>query len=207
MIGIARPLPPLDLTVIDAEIGFVPSPELAHWAHATFIAERGPLFNPRHAHLDDIDIGWLWTNAEAANRDRAIAGECRIVQPAQRKWASAQQHHQLRQWFGETPDIVITIYAPFAAETDDWSFCALVEHELCHAAQDVDTFGEPRFSQDGKPLLRLISHDVEQFVDVVERYGALASGVSDMVRVANKGAQIGEASVTAACGTCARRAA
>lgn len=203
-----RPAPPPELLEGDAPVAFIPDLSgLGAWALATFVADDGPLSNPRHQHLLDAEIGWLWTNGEAANRNRMIAGECRLVPPATRKWSSQMAHYQLEQWFGDVPDFLITISAPVAAACDDWSFCALIEHELCHAAQDTDAFGEPRTDRDGRPIFCLVAHDVEQFTDVVARYGAGAADVADMVRAANNGALIGQASMDLACGNCARKVA
>lgn len=201
MIPSTRPVPPLDLRPLGE---FRAAPDLRDWVKATFIDEDGPLYNPRHDHLADAEIGWLWTNYPAASKGRVIAGECRLVAPVQQRWSSAMAEWQLIGLFGWVPDFVVTLCASTAA-WDDWSFCALVEHELCHAAQLTDEYGMPRFTRDGQPLYGIVGHDVEQFVDVVERYGASASMVEEMVRVANKGPTIGQAQITAACGTCTAR--
>ncbi len=201
-----RPWPSIDLAPVD---DFLPDQDgLGAWAVRTFIAEGGALENPRHEHLRDATIGWLWTSAENKNRNRWVAGECRLIGPPQAKWGRAMSDHQLRGWFGEVPDLLITISAPAAAEMDDWSFCALIEHELCHAAQDRDEYGNPRFHQDGSAMLRLVGHDCEEFVDVVARYGAAATGTSALVSAANAGPTVGAGAMTQACGTCmaARRA-
>lgn len=201
-----RPAPPPELLDDMGPLSFHPDQDgLGAWARETFIEEDGPLYNERHRHLEDAAIGWLWTNGEQANKDRTVAGECRMIGPAQRKWSSQMAHYQLMQWFGYVPNFLITLSAPYTASADDWSFCALVEHELCHAAQDVDPFGEPRFDRQGNPIFRLVAHDVEQFTDVVARYGAGAADVAEMVRAANKGATIGEARIALACGNCARK--
>lgn len=198
-----RPRPPETLAVVD---DFAPDADgLGAWVEAMFLDPAGPLHNPRHDHLRAAHIGWLWTTAAQTDRDKAVAGQCELVQPQQRKWSSARTHWLMRHWFGDTPDFIITIDAAFAADADDWAFCALIEHELCHAAQDVDPFGEPRFDREGKPLFRVVGHDVEQFHDVVERYGAVAAGVDHMTRLANAGPIFGQAQMAAACGTCARR--
>lgn len=195
----SRPVPPPDLA------GFTPAPDLGDWAMRVFVEETGPLHNPRHAHLADATIGWLWTDAEHSDKGRDVAGLCELVPPLQRKWSSARTHWLFEHWFAETPDFIITISAPYAIEADDWGFCALIEHELCHAAHARDPFGEPRFDQEGKPVFAIAGHDVEQFHDVVARYGADASGVTEMVRLANAGPIFGQAQITAACGTCGRR--
>lgn len=201
----SRPRAPETLGLVD---DFAPDQDgLGAWASEMFIDPAGPLYNRRHEHLQDANIGWLWTTFENRNRDRLVAGECQLVAPIQKRWASARQHWLLQHWFGLIPDFTITIDAGFAATCDDWSFCALIEHELCHAAQDVDDEGEPRFDREGRPVFRLITHDVEQFDDVVERYGARAANVERMVRLANAGPIFGEAQLSAACGTCSRRTA
>ena len=199
-----RPQPP-EMRVFNA---FAPDQDgLGAWARRTFIDDDGPLTNDRHAHLQAADIGWLWTTAEATNKNRRIAGECRQIQTMQKRWSSAAAHWQLEQWFGQVPDFLITIDAHFAAQADDWTFCAVIEHELCHAAQAEDEFGMPRFTKQGLPIFCTVAHEVEEFVDVVARYGAQATGVSDMVAAANRGPSIGQAAMDMACGTCARRVA
>lgn len=197
-----RPQPTIDLDTPDL---FGPDQHgLGAWVRETFIDDDGPLFNERHTHLADASIGWLWTTAEQNNRDRPVAGECRLIGPATKKWSRAMADFQLRGWFGYVPDFLITIDAGIASSMDDWSFCALIEHELCHAAQDVDMHGAPRFNRDGAPIFRLVAHDCEEFVEVVARYGSTGA-IADMVRAANNGPTIREAQMSAACGTCLRR--
>ena len=58
---------------------------------------------------------------------------------------------------------------------------------------------------EGQVAVRVIGHDVEQFNDVVQRYGAAAAGVERMVQLANAGPTIGLAQMSAACGTCVRK--
>lgn len=198
----SRPMPPFDAS--ELALRFEPDQDgLGAWVHRTFIEEGGVLENPRHGHLRHAHIGWLWTNAEHRDRNRVAAGTCQLIPPAQAKWSSQKAIYQLVGWFGQAPDFLITISAPHAAEMDDMSFCALIEHELCHAAQDVDDTGMPRFTREGEPIYRVIGHDVEQFVDVVSRYGADATDTREMVSAANAGASVGMASVAMACGTCA----
>jgi hypothetical protein len=200
-----RPQPPVGLAEVN---DFLPDQGgLGAWVRDTFLDPAGPLYNARHDHLRGATIGWLWTSAEARKRNRYIAGEAQLVRPQQATWSSARSMWQIRQWFGGEPDAIITLSAPFCQSADDMTFCALVEHELCHIAQDCDGFGEPRFDAEGRPVLTTIAHDVEQFDDVVERYGAVAAGVEKMVRAAAAGPTIGAAQMTLACGNCGRIAA
>jgi len=200
-----RPFPPL--TVADALTGvFEPAPDLEAWARATFIDEHALLANPDHFHLNQANIGFLWTNEPNSRGGRTILGQCEIMPPmAMGKWQKARALAQLVQWFDDYPDFLITIDAGAAMSMDDASFMALVEHELYHAAQAKDQWGQPKFNkQTGRPVFAIRGHDVEEFVGVVARYGADATGVRDLVSAANKGPSIAAAKIANACGNCLR---
>lgn len=197
-----RPLPPSEQF-----FGFMPDQDgLGAWARSTFIDSDGELYNPLHDHLEHASIGWLWTDEEAKNHGKVILGECRLVQPQQSRWSSAMAHHQIKGWFGHEPDFLIVISADAARDMDDVSFCALIEHELLHAGQALDDYGQPKFRRDGSPMFAMKPHCVEEFIDVVERYGAADPGVAAMVAAVNRGPTIGRARITGACGSCQMRA-
>lgn len=198
-----RPRPPKDLDDLLPE--FRRAEELEAWTRETFIDRGASLENPEHAHLQAARIGMLWTTAPCSHQQRTIIGSAEIPQPRGRLWTKARQEYQLTQWFGALPDFVITVFAGFARFAEDASFCALIEHELYHAGQAKDEYGAPRFRKsDGRPIWALRSHDVEEFVGVVRRYGARASGraTEDLVAAANRGPEVGEAEIAGACGTC-----
>jgi hypothetical protein len=48
---------------------------------------------------------------------------------------------------------------------------ALLDHELCHGARKADTNGEPMEDERGRPVFRLVKHDIEEFAAVVRRHG------------------------------------
>jgi hypothetical protein len=178
---------------------------MGDWVQDTFIAESASLPNPDHAHLRSADIAFLWTNVPNQRRGRGIAATCQIMPPNGEPWGAGRATFQIMEWFGQMPDFLITIFAPLAAKMDDASFLALVEHELYHAAQDRDQYGNPKFSKiTGKPTYTMRGHDVEEFVGVVERYGADASDVRALVSAANRGPTVAQASIANACGTCLR---
>jgi len=195
-----RPAPPeLPATTVR----FIPDPDgLGEWARKWFIEPGTPMHNPDHGHLREASIGWLWTNGVAENRGRRIAGEARMPRPAGSRWSQMMAEAQLEELFGWVPDFIITIDAELAAIASDAEFCALVEHELYHCGQAVGVFGEPRFTKEGRPVFTMRGHDVEQFVGVVARYGAEASGVDQMVQAALSGPGLQDGAVGLACGTC-----
>jgi hypothetical protein len=210
--SIARPLPPAQLRTFalgDRAHGFEPDQAAWDWIRAAFLDEASLLWNPAHMHLRQAYVGILWTNVENGRQMRRILGQAEMPMARGGKWAAARHDLQLREWFGTKPDFLITLSAPFCAEADDASFCALVEHELFHCAQRRNAYGVPMFSQStGKPIFAMRGHDSEEFVGVVERYGlgAVESGTRALVAAAGRAPLIAGASIASVCGTVARAA-
>jgi hypothetical protein len=200
-----RPTPPEHLADPYAPPTFRPAAELDAWARQSFIDEGAWMENPDHAHLRMAHIGWLWTNVEMKRHGRRFLGMCEHPMVTAATWSKARGEHQMRQWFEKVPDFVITIFAPVAAEMDDRQFCALVEHELYHAAQAKDEWGQPKFSDaTGAPMFAMRGHDVEEFVGVVERYGSTSPALSTMVESVNAGPLFDDDGIAFACGACAK---
>lgn len=205
----SRPYPPEALAAfseIEMADRFIPAPDLLAWIRETFLDDASALYNRDHAHLQDAKLGILWTNCDNSKNMRVVIGQAELMPPmAMGKWQRARAIQQVEEWFDGLPDFLLTFSAPAAIDMDDVSFCALVEHELYHCAQKLDKFGMPAFNQStGKPVFAMRGHDVEQFVGVVERYGADAAGVSAMVEAAKRVPIVGRASIAGACGTCLR---
>lgn len=204
-----RPRPPQSLFDIDKGDQFIPAPEVIEWAMATFIEDGATLYNPEHAHLEFATLGALWTNVANSKNGRTILGQCEKGDPmAMGKWAKARARIQVTEWFGEIPDFILTFDAAYASQCSDTEFCALVEHELLHCAQETDAFGAPKFNaQTGAPVFTIRGHDIEEFTSIVRRYGADAAHAQAFIDAANNGPEIGPASVAHACGVCLSRAA
>lgn len=185
---------------------FEPAPDLAAWLAATFIIEGAPLENPDHAHLRAATLGCLWTTVENTRQQRRVVGMAELgeARGTMGKWPKARADQQTARWFGQTPDFVLTFAAGYAAACDDASFCAVVEHELYHCGQDRDEFGLPKFRKSsGLPVFAIRGHDVEEFVGVAKRYGAAATGLTDLKDALNTKPTIAKALIAGACGTCA----
>lgn len=212
------PGPPdhLLLPVMEAAAdSFAPAPDLAAAVGALFLDEESPFYVEEHSHLLYAEIGYLWTSAPARRRGRTILGTAEIFQPRGSGWAKARQEAQMLQWFGEAPDFVITLSAPYVARCLEGgshaNIGALIDHELSHCGQALDEWGAPRFNQrTGRPVFTLRGHDVEEFVGVVERWGAGATMTETLAAAANAGPRFGRADAAGLCGTClsaSRRAA
>lgn len=101
-------------------------------------------------------------------------------------------------------NFLITLYAPYAAKADDFTWCSSVEHELYHCGQARDEGGDLRWKRDGSPVFALRPHDAEVFLGEVRRYGPghAAGQTAEIVRLGQLEPEVGPAAVRAACGTC-----
>lgn len=188
---------------------FMPSPELEAWVRASIISEAGKLHNPDHEHLEHAQLAFLWAGIENTRAGRSIIGQCEHEPPGAMmgKWAKGRAHQQLAEWFTAPPDFLITLDADYCVNCTDNEFCALVEHELYHAAQAVDGFGSPKFSKaTGLPMFAIRGHDVEEFVGVVRRYGP-SREVAQLIAAAANPPEVAPIRIAQACGTCQLRAA
>ncbi|MDH0335183.1 putative metallopeptidase [Metapseudomonas otitidis] len=201
----ARPFPPEAIGQFaegaDWADAYIPAPEVLEWAVSTFVEESGALFNPDHAHLKDASIAFLWAASGYEKQGRLVLGQCEELTFRCSAWQKGRQEQQMIHWFGGVPDFLITLAADYCVECSDAEFCALVEHELYHMTQKTNSEGEPQFTDEGQPKLKLRGHDVEEFVGVVRRYGA-SEGVKAMVEAANKAPEVAKINIARACGTC-----
>lgn len=206
---LGRPAPPEDLVNVATSPLFRRDPSLEHWIRETFIDEGASLENPDHQHLRFASIGCLWSSEAPRSRGRTIVATAEVPQFKGPGFKKAREEAFLVELLGNVPDFVLTFSAGFAAMADDASWCAPVEHELLHCGQAADEFGSPRFRRDGRPVFALKGHDVEEFVRVVERYGAGASGkaTEQLVRAGSERPTVARAQVAGACGICIARAA
>lgn len=205
---IKRPMPPAEL-VTALEPVFQPAPEVEEWLRSAFLDDNSPLFNVEHDHLKSAKIGVLWTNVENTRQMHKVAGTAETPKPPSMmgKWGKARFEMQMRQWFGDIDlDFLITLDATYCAGISDTEFCALIEHELYHCAQQIKD-GIPQFSRStGIPKFAIRGHDVQEFTGVVRRYGvgAAAGDTAALVAAANATPEIASAEITALCGVCAR---
>jgi len=192
----------------DQELGwvpaFVPALDMMGWANDQLIREGSALYNPDHKHLEFADIAFLWAASGFEKQMRRIIGQAEEVTFRCSPWQKGRQEQQMCEWFGRTPDYLITLDADYCRNCSDIEFCALVEHELYHIGQKKDDFGQPAFTKDGLPKLGLRSHDVEEFVGVVRRYGVghPEGRLAELVKVANSAPEVSSLAVSRACGTC-----
>ncbi len=178
-----------------------PAPEVWEWLQAEILADTGTIHNEDHSHLLNADIRIMWASSSYEKQGRTVLGQAEQVAFRAGGWQKARMEQQMRDWFGDVPAFIITLAADYCAQCSDLEFCALIEHELYHLAYATDKYGQPAFTQDGAPKIKLQGHDVEEFVGVVRRYGA-SPDVQALVDAANSPAEVGKLNIARACGTC-----
>ncbi len=205
-----RPRPPESLLALDEVFTrLIPAPEIGEWVEQQVIATDGLVHNPDHGHLATADIRFLWASQGFRKQGRTVLGQAEMVMIRAGGWQKARQEQQFRDWFGYVPDFIITVDAAYSAACSDTDWCALIEHELYHIAQQKDEFGAPAFTKDGIPKLEMRGHDVEEFIGVVKRYGVGdPNGAIAQLAAAARGApEVNRSNIAGACGTCLLRAA
>lgn len=193
-------MPPADLLESPFLI-LKPAPDLWEWIQAEILATTGSIHNEEHAHLIDASIGVMWASSSFAKKGRSVLGQAEQLMIRAGGWQKARQEQQMRDWFGEEPEFLITLAADYCSQCTEAEFCALVEHELYHIGHKLDKYGAPAFGDDGMPKLEMRGHDVEEFVGVVRRYGP-SHDVQQLIDAASRPPEVAKINISRACGTC-----
>lgn len=94
-------------------------------------------------------IAFLSSDGKRTSNGRAVMGRCERV-PARFRWCVPY-------------DFTVTVFEPNVQTLDEFQLRTLLLHELLHAGVDV--------LEDGTERYRIVPHDVEDFREVVERFG------------------------------------
>lgn len=178
-----------------------PAFSVKEWVSKNIIRNDGVIHNPDHELLIDADIHFMFASDGFTKKQKSVIGQAEKVQFMAGGWQRARQIQQMIDWFGYVPEFIITLDAMYCSKCSDAEFCALVEHELYHIRQKTDSFGDPKFTDEGLPAFEIVGHDVEEFIGVVRRYGANRE-VQKMVDAANKKPEVSSVSIANSCGTC-----
>jgi hypothetical protein len=122
------------------------------------------------------NIDWLFRTSEKIKAGRRILGMC-YAKPKVQGDLSPLFDDLLTRLLGRIPDFLIVLDLAYWDEATPLQREILVHHELLHASQAKDLFGAPRFDRDGLPVWALRAHDLEEFNDVVRRYGVHSEDV------------------------------
>lgn len=118
------------------------------------------LVSANHPDLRHARIALAWCTSWKPDVDgRVTLGMCKKASDLDRELASF--------------DFIILLSRAFWREdqVSDHQRRALLDHELCHAAIKCDASGEPVEDERGRRVYRTRKHDIEEFAEIVERYG------------------------------------
>lgn len=90
----------------------------------------------------------------------------------------------LEAFYGAMPDFIMILDAEWWETAGFIAREALVFHELLHCDQARDKEGELKFNDEGRPVWGIRGHDIEEFNEVVRRYGAWKSDIQEFLDAA-----------------------
>lgn len=139
---------------------------------------------PEHVHLveNEIDLAFLFRREEKIIGGRAILGT--VYEPKVQGGLKDVFEWMIRRMLGRMPRFLVVLDEGYWTDSDGHLREILVFHELSHCRQKVDKYGAPRFDMDGNPVYGIRAHDVEEFNDVVARYGQWNEGIRAFVAAA-----------------------
>ena len=118
------------------------------------------LISAHHEELASARIALVWCTSWVPDADgRVTLGQCSRASDLDREMAAF--------------DFVILLRRSFWIDdrVTDKQRRALLDHELMHATVRVDAHGDPQTDDRGRVIYRTRKHDIEEFTDIVARYG------------------------------------
>ena len=110
-----------------------------------------------HEDLVDVGIAYLMRSPTAKRNGQEV-------------WGAASKANAKQQALaGEDIRFIIELSSEVWDQLSPIQRCALIDHELCHCTQEIDENGEVHY--------RMCPHDLEEFNDIVGRYGRWNDGV------------------------------
>lgn len=139
----------------------------------------------RHLLDGEARFAFLLSVTEVVRSGKQVLGEVHlpVVQGRLRTmfdWLVGMQ-------FGFTPDFIVILDKAFWDAAEPIQREILVYHELRHCIHKTDRDGEPRWTEDGRPVFGLVGHDVEEFADTVRRYGAYSEDIQYFIAAMQEG--------------------
>ena len=148
----------------------------------------GKIKKPRVANFELID--WqakpklepyrLLAEVEKASHDDTK--DAKIVLAYRKNWKSDVDGHlvlgkcvkasELQRELVDWDFVILLNYEVWnSKEFDRAKKVALLDHELCHTGQALDKDGEPKVDAKGRKVWRVVRHEIEEFVGVIQRNG------------------------------------
>ena len=143
---------------------------------------------PEFSHLaeGEVDICWIESVAGLSEKGRQVLGM--VHEPKVQGKLNGLFFWLLKTMHGSDPDFIILLDAVYWAQATQREREILVYHELSHIAHAEDKDGEPKYNEDtGRPVYRIVGHDVEEFSAVARRYGAWNADLQQFAQALKEG--------------------
>jgi len=136
----------------------------------------------RFAHLGQARFVCLGSQPTVTLRGaqcNAIVTMASVQGPMRRlfDWMVAYFAAPVLDW--DEPDFLIIVDAAVWSTLDTVRQERLVFHELCHVVAIENEYGVPKLDNEGRPMLKVVPHDIEYFHGELERYGLAVCGAED----------------------------
>lgn len=159
---------------------FVPPDTDAHPADiAARLVNAPPL---QHLRDNDIAFGWLMRVEPKHKGNKVELGSVHDVDTMFQGGFKDLGLQLLAGMLGDLPQFLVVLNREWWAEATPRDREALVWHELKHVQQAIDRWGAPKFDREGRPVFKVVGHDIEAFNDEVERYGAWRPDIERFAR-------------------------
>lgn len=117
------------------------------------------LINEYHPHLRNAKIECLFTDKGRKRAGKLIVATCEAVNATYNYLTDI--------------DFIITIFDKAWDQLADKEKQYILDHELCHAFVGENKHGEP--------VYKVVPHDLEEFNEIVERYGLMQRDLNIVV--------------------------
>ena len=141
---------------------------------------KNELIEKNHEDLRDARIAVAWNLSWSPDVDgRLQIGKCKLASDLDRELADF--------------DLVVILLREFWTneKTTDAHRSALLDHELSHAALQLDKNLEPIEDEKGRKCYRIRKHDIEEFSAVVAQHGLYKKELEQFAKAIQRGKQRG----------------
>lgn len=130
-----------------------------------------------HAHLADARIALGWRLDWRADRDgRVTLGMCRKASDLDRL---------LHDY-----DFVILLNRELWDDLSPQQQRAVIDHEATHCAVVLDKDSKPKRDDNGRTVYRIRKHSIEEFHEIVERYGTYKADIEEFAAAIQRAKQV-----------------
>lgn len=128
-------------------------------------------------------VEFLLRTQTKIKQGREILGTCYL--PSVQGELRPMFDWMMMRTFGDIPDFLIVLDRDYWLDSDPMAREILIFHEAMHCDHAKDKYGAPRFDKDtGRPVWGIRGHDVEEFNEVVRRYGAHSHEIKSFLAAA-----------------------